>query len=84
MGVVVGGFGGGAFIFNQIQVCVQANKNNTNDKSIFILNHIRQGLRCCRKLCKFCQQNFDASQDALILVHNSSFEGQHAKDSEYV
>ena len=32
MGVVVGGFGGGAFIFNQIQVCVQANKNYSNDK----------------------------------------------------
>ena len=28
--------------------------------------------------------NSDASQDALTLVHNSSFEAQHAKDSEYV
>ena len=54
------------------------------DAYFFKLSFIWQGLRCCRKWCKFCQQNSDASQDALTLVHNSSFEGQHAKDSEYV
>ena len=52
--------------------------------SIQMTELIWQGLRCCRKLCKFCQQNSDASQEALTLVHNSSIEGQHAKDSEYV
>ena len=51
--------------------------------SQFSRKRIGQGLRCCRKWCKVCQQNSDASQDALALVHNSSFEAQHAKDSEY-
>ena len=35
--------------------------------------YIRQGLRCCRKWSPICQQNSDASQDALKLVPDSSF-----------
>ena len=45
--------------------------------SVYWQKYIWQGLRCCRKLGSFCQ-------DALKLVHNSSFEASHAMDSEYV